>query len=505
MNEKAFLTRSGYGMFRRLFLLGLILALLLSMIVSAASQAAPAPGPVRPVTLQGDASAAEVITVVFQWGVHPDSSYVDTSDTYISLYEPDDAWGLLATMKIHPNTGGRERGLIRFDISRIPSSVTIQEARLYLYAWYWSQALPVTIKAYSVKKNWTALDATWYRANALELWHAPGCNDPGFDYDPASVVETAILPELGFYSWDVTQMAQQWVADPASNYGVLLVGEGLSVQYQFRTSNYPSESLRPYLVVRYQTTPPTPTPTQTLTPTHTRTQTPTVTPTATTSHTPTITPTPTITATPTETPTITPTRAPQQKVFQQGLYPSLVYSGTTDTSITLYRPDSAVGEEESLRVIGRGDGAERILLRFDLADQIPTGSSVLSAKLSLFAWSRRTFYGLRVSVYGVLRPWDEATATWNRASAAELWASPGCSSVGVDRQGDPTASRFVYFTDRFYDWDITSLVQQWVDNPATNRGLLLMGQNVDQEILFRSSEWRVPTQRPMLTIVYVPR
>lgn len=174
----------------------------------------------------------------------------------------------------------------------------------------------------------------------------------------------------------------------------------------------------------------------------------------------------------------------------------------SDTSISLYYRDSPAGEDESLRLIGRENGTERILVRFHLEDDIPAGSHVLSAKLALFAWSRRTLYGIRVSAYGVLRPWDEGTATWNSASASEAWAGPGCSGVGTDRQSDFIASLFVYFTNRFYDWDITSLVQEWVDNPAMNRGVLLMGQNVDQEVLFRSSEWRVLTQRPMLTVIY---
>lgn len=505
MNEKAFSTRSSYRALRYLILLGVTLVLLLSIMVNAVGQTAVAPSPEGQVSWQSDASAAQVTTVAFQFGVYPDIYYTGVSDTFITLYEPETAFFEMATMKITPNAEGRERGLISFDVSLIPSTATVQEARLHLYAWYWNQDLPVTVNAYRVLKPWVAWEANWIRASSMEPWHTPGCNNPGFDYDPASVVATTVLPELDFYSWDVTEMAQLWVANPASNYGILLVGEGLSVEYQFRTSQIGSENLRPYLVVTYYLTPPTATPTRTSTPTPTptRTQTPTVTPTATISPTPTNTGMPAITPTPTETLTPGPTQVPQQKVFQQGMYPQIGYGGTSDTSITLYRPDSSVGEDESLRVIGRGSGAERILLHFDLASDIPTGSHVMSAKLSVFAWSRRTLYGMRVSAYGVLRPWEEDTATWNRARTSELWAGPGCSEGGLDREFDLAASRFVYFADRFYDWDITPLVQQWVNNPATNRGVLLMGQNVDQEILFRSSEWRVPQQRPMLTVVYV--
>jgi hypothetical protein len=240
------------------------------------------------------------------------------------------------------------------------------------------------------------------------------------------------------------------------------------------------------------------TPTRTATPTHT----PTATATPTLQHTLTPTPTATNTPTPTEIPTATPVPPPQQRLFQQGLHPFADYSGTSDTFISLYRPDTAWGDDESVRVTGRESGTERTLVRFDLEGYIPADAHVHSAKLSLFAWSRRSLYGMRVSAYAALRGWEESTATWNSANAGELWGIPGCSEIGTDRQGDFLASRFVYFTNRFYDWDITALVQQWVGDPSTNRGILLFGQSVDQEIRLRSSEWIVAEQRPMLSVVY---
>jgi hypothetical protein len=503
MNEKAYSTHSGSRPLKWLALACLILALLLSMIVNAAGQAAVVPGSVGPLSSQVEASSADVITLVFQRGVQPDVYYTGASDTWIDRWYPDTVRGNDPTLKVHPNEDGRERTLVYFDIARIPTNASVVEATLHLYAFYWSSSLPLTINAYRVLKDWTVGNATWHRANATELWHTAGCSNPTYDYDPTSISSTGVSPNRDFYAWDFTQMAQQWVSNPASNHGAVLVGEGLSVEYQFRSGQIDSENLRPYLVVSYVPAPPTATPTRTLTPTPTKTSTPTATLTPTQTRTPTQTSTPTITPTPTNTPTITPTPAPQLKVFQQGLYPSAGYGGTSDTSISVHRPDAPAGEDENVRVIGRENGTERVLVRFDLEGEIPTGSRIRSAKLSLFAWSRRTLFGLRVSAYGILRSWDEGTATWNHASTHELWTSPGCSSAGMDREPDFVASRFVYFTNRFYDWDVTSLVQQWANNPANNHGVLLMGQNVDQEILLRSSEWRVLLQRPMLTVDYV--
>ncbi len=219
MNEKSCAPNPGHRTWKRFALVGFTLVFVLSMIIDAAGQGALAPSSVGPVSAQGDASTAEGTTLIFQRGVFPDIYYTGVVDTYISLYDPDVNYAGLMTLRIHPNNGGRERGLIKFDISRIPTDSIVDEATLYFYAWYWSQAFPLTVKAYRVTKHWNAGDATWNRATSTDFWHTAGCNNPGFDYDPASVAETTFTPNRQFYSWDVTGMAQQWVSSPVSNEG----------------------------------------------------------------------------------------------------------------------------------------------------------------------------------------------------------------------------------------------------------------------------------------------
>lgn len=478
------------AVWKRLAILSLALLLLLSLIANASGQA-------------GAAAVATPTTLVFQDNVSPDVTYQGVADTYLSLYEPSTAYGTAATMRINPNVGGRERGLIKFDISRIPTNATVLEATMYLYAWYWSQPFTLNITAYKVKTHWDEFTATWNKATADQFWNAPGCGDPTFDYDGASGVTRVVGNSREFYEWNLTSMAQQWVSVPVSNEGVVLIADGLSVQYQFRPSEIGSYSIRPYLVVTYIAEVQTPTNTRTSTRTSTPTRTATPTVTATSQYSPTPTRTATVTPTATPVPTSTPLPPPERRLFQQGRFPTEDYRGASDTYISLYRPDSNWGGQDTLLVNGRDGGSERALLRFDLAGDIPTGARVLSAKLSLYAWSRRTLFGMRVAAYPVVRGWDEFSATWNQASSGSPWDIAGCDGVGGDRLLDWITSRFVYFTSRFYEWDITPLVQRWVDNPGTNAGVLLFGQGVDQELRFRSAEWIVAEQRPILAVTFV--
>jgi hypothetical protein len=448
------------------------------------------------------ASADVPVTILFQKWVSPDPFYSGVADTYISLYEPDKNYGNLGTMRLNPGSGGRERMLIKFDISRIGSPATIVEAKLYLYAWYRTQPYKLTAYVYKVRRHWDELDATWKRASAADFWAIAGAQDPSFDYDPSRVASTELNYTEMWYSWDVTQMVQDWALSPASNQGMLVVADGSANQYQFRTSEIPGESSRPYLEVKYYAGGPTPTasPTRTATASATATSLLSPTPTRTATQTPTQTPilSPTQTRTPTITPTRTPSPTPVTSVFQFDSY-----SGVNDTFLSLYRPDTPWNGDDSLRISGREGGSERALVRFDLQGHIPSNAQVLSAKVSLFAWSRRTLFGLRVSAYDVLRAWNVDQATWNVAGGMESWGAGGCAEEGSDREGEPASSRFVYFTNYFYDWDVTALVQRWIVDPASNKGVLFVGHDVDQEVRFHASEWRVESQRPRLSVTYI--
>jgi hypothetical protein len=517
MNRRSCSTSRLPSAARLLVLASIACALLLGVFATGTTGAILNDGPAAQAAsllTQGDSARRDAmasssqapLTYRFQKWVSPNAFYAGVADTYISLYEPTQNYGGLGTMRLHSGSGGRERLLVKFDISSIPSSMYVVQAELYLYAWYRTQPYNLTLYAYRVRRHWNELEASWQQATTGDFWASAGCTDPVFDYDPTAVATTSISYTESWYAWDLTEMARGWVSDPVSNEGVLIVGEGLSNQYQFRTSEIPAADLRPYLVVTVSTEGPTSTPTSsptpTLTPEHTYTPTNTPTPTAspTSAESPTPTSTPTETLTPTTTPT--PVLTPLPKVFQQGLYPSESYIGVADTFLSLYRPDTPWGSDDGLRISGREDGSERILVRFDLDGHIPFYADIHSAKLALFAWSRRSLYGLRISVYDVLRSWDASEATWNEAYALTAWGIPGCEQVGGDREGDPAASRFAYFTSYFYEWDITALVQQWVADAGTNHGVVLIGHPVDQDMRFRSSEWRVLEQRPRLSVVY---
>jgi len=479
----------------------LIVALLLvaafALLVSDTSLALPGEPSAVPIR---DVASAATTTYTFRKWASPDAFYSAVADAHISLYEANTNFGGLGTMRLHSSSDGRERMLIKFDLSRLDPSSYVVEARLYLYAWYRTETYSLNAVAYRVRRHWAESEVTWNHAVGSTLWGAPGCRDALTDYDPGSVATTTLSYVNQWYSWDLTEMARDWVATPSSNEGVLIVAQGLSSQYQFRPSDVAEASYRPYLEVMVDEASPTPTSTVTAT------RTPTLTPTRTSTASPTATKTtvPGPTATPTATPTASPTPVltPIARVFKQGVAPDSSYAGAEDTFLSSFSPDVSWAAHDSLRISGRFGGSERALLRFNLEGYVPENAHIHSAKLSLFAWARRTLYGLRISAYDVLRPWQAHQATWNLARSSEQWEEPGCEGLGTDRTEEPADSRFTYFTDYWYEWDVTSLVQQWVSDPACNRGVVLIGHPTEQEMHFRASEWRAPQQRPALWVLF---
>jgi hypothetical protein len=227
--------------------------------------------------------------------------------------------------------------------------------------------------------------------------------------------------------------------------------------------------------------------------------TPTVTPTASRTVTSTPTKTPTQTSTPrhTSTPTITPTPqgTPETLWFQQGVSPNTSYSGVEDTSLDSWLPGENYGAHVDMRL--RHDALKRPLIKFDLSQYLPYGSTIVEATLSLWLHSAPGD-PIDAHVYRVNRHWEEMTATWDSP-----WQSGGCDAIPGDREGTLAAAARLRYTEMWVAWDVTGLVQEWVSGAAANEGVLVLGTGeVYRQIYFRSSDFHNKGQRPALMVEF---
>src|SRR2546430_6718290 len=155
--------------------------------------------------------------------------------------------------------------------------------------------------------------------------------------------------------------------------------------------------------------------------------------------------------------------------------------------------------------------ANAIVMKFDLAS-VPTGSTVSSAKLSLYltesdATADPTY---TVTAHRIInRNPNPARATGYTYDGVNAWTANACCRRHIPlAQGDisaPVDTRSIDKTAGFKQWDVTSIVQGWLNAPSTNFGLLLNSDPSklrDRYRYFSSSEDPVASHRPYLTIAY---
>ncbi|MBI5407727.1 MAG: DNRLRE domain-containing protein [Nitrospirae bacterium] len=124
-----------------------------------------------------------------------------------------------------------------------------------------------------------------------------------------------------------------------------------------------------------------------------------------------------------------------------------------DAYVDWWNPDTNYGDFPWFYGIGLPQHAAYV--QFDLSS-IPVGSTILSAKIALWAeYMDGTIYFRRVT-----SSWDEMTITWNNQPSTDI---PEITA--------PIARTAECYWGCIWAFEITGLVQSWVDNPDQNHGL----------------------------------
>jgi len=187
-------------------------------------------------------------------------------------------------------------------------------------------------------------------------------------------------------------------------------------------------------------------------------------------------------------------------ILQQG---SDGYTGTSDTYLHSIWPNWPPGRagNDADRLWLRS-GQDNVLIRFDLSP-LPPGTQVLTATLRLKSYYTQSGGTLLIQGYRVLRPWVDVEATWNMPRDGDAWAGLGCSGSGVDHAYVSCCGQTLTTTERWYDFDVTQVVRDWVTGAAENHGLVLTASSGGPYHIFRSANWwQTPSERPKLEITF---
>ena len=167
-------------------------------------------------------------------------------DTFLDLSAPTSNHATDDNLQIGNATYGASytsRGLLRFDLSSIPTNAQVTSATLSLWGYGFNGNTNTTLQVYRVLRPWVGNTATWNVYGTGLSWQSPGAGGAA-DYDSANLWGSLLIPSTAV-SWgtrfDVPLSATEltkMVNGTYPNYGwVLRTAAELNDQRQVHSSN----------------------------------------------------------------------------------------------------------------------------------------------------------------------------------------------------------------------------------------------------------------------------
>jgi hypothetical protein len=164
------------------------------------------------------------------------------------------------------------------------------------------------------------------------------------------------------------------------------------------------------------------------------------------------------------------------------------------------------------------DLARRALLQFDVAGAVPAGARILSATLTIYVSNASTTTPRLFKLHRVLAAWGEGVSSTTSGSGApatagdatwlhtfwpdQLWGTPGGDFVATASDSLEIGGLGYYACSGS---GLASDLQAWLDDPASNHGWLVKGDEVTLNTAkrFDSRENDLAAQRPSLLVQYI--
>jgi|GEM_PF-1059540 len=212
------------------------------------------------VTEEALGSASQALTTTYNVTLRDGlDGYSGTTDCYISQNSASSNYGDSTTLYVDgddPGGSGRDlTTLIRWNVSSIPANATVTAASITIRVTNKSSnSYPI----YALNRSFSESSATWNLASTGTSWATSGAMGVA-DRDSTAMGSlagsstgtlTATLNATGIAE------VQNWINDPAQNYGIAIASASNTDGLDFRSSEYGTASYRPALNVTYTVTTP---------------------------------------------------------------------------------------------------------------------------------------------------------------------------------------------------------------------------------------------------------
>ena len=186
----------------------------------------------------------------------------DGYDTSLAQSNPNTNYGGDAVLYIGESNVATNirRGLIKFNLSSIPSNAVISSVVLSLWVAFDASSNARDYKLYRVLRDWVETQATWNIWKTSNNWTTAGCGSDGNDADLSTVWATCSFTATETdntekqFVLDATGLAEftKWVNGTNPNYGWLVKADTeVNDGYNMDSSSSATAAQRPKLVVTY--------------------------------------------------------------------------------------------------------------------------------------------------------------------------------------------------------------------------------------------------------------
>ena len=177
------------------------------------------------------------------------------------------------------------------------------------------------------------------------------------------------------------------------------------------------------------------------------------------------------------------------------------YATGVDCYLVKNVPDTNFGSGTTVEIQNcNASLLEWALLKPDLS-AVSSDTPIQSAVLSLLNQDTDSYNN--VTIHALMKNWVETEATWNIYSTGNSWDTAGCGSGTDYRASVEFQADCVFTAGSRTEFDITSLVREWVSGTLTNYGLIINTTAAYQykgTHSFQSYNNATPSSRPYVRI-----
>jgi hypothetical protein len=193
--------------------------------------------------------AVTPVTVTFQNGALPTSSYAGTDDATIRQSSPTTNAGSASTCEADGDDGsGADKScLLRWSLSGIPAGSLVQSASITLRV---TDSSSNSYGVYAIVRPWVESQTTWERADSATLWATAGAMGPSDRGAQLGSITGSTGDRSVTLNAAGISLVQSWV-DGGTNAGIIIASTSSTNGIDFASSEASTVARRPRLTITY--------------------------------------------------------------------------------------------------------------------------------------------------------------------------------------------------------------------------------------------------------------